>query len=528
MSTISLSKKEKYYYDDDSANRAVAFIETHIRHCKGDLAGKLFILEEWQKEDLIRPIFGWKNTDTGLRKYRSVYCEIGRKNGKSSLGAAIGLYLLFADSELGSEIFSCAGDRAQAGIIFDLAKRMILQDPMLSSKAKVFRNSITFPQKGNTYKVLSSDASLQHGHNPNGILFDELHTQKSRELYDTMQTGTGARTQPLLFTMTTAGSSKTDGNICWEVHDYAQKVKDGIINDDTFLPLIYAAEEGDDIQDPETWRKANPNLGVSISEEYLKNEAKRAAELPSYENTFKRLHLSMWTTSISKWISDSVWMENYEDIDLETLKGKKCWGGLDLASTMDLSSLVLYFPMEDQKDVVLVWFWCPEASAEIRGRKYKLPYDEWIADEYISATPGNVQDYEYIRQDINKIVEDYDLQSVAFDRWNSSQLVIQLSQQDGIPMSQFGQGYKSMSSPTKELEKLVLKKEINHLNNPVLRWQCENIQLQTDPAGNIKINKQKSSEKVDGMISLVMAIGEMMTDEAPGESIYNERGILSF
>tara|TARA_R110000868_G_scaffold350508_2_gene611755 strand:- start:501 stop:2087 length:1587 start_codon:yes stop_codon:yes gene_type:complete len=528
MSITSLSKKEKYYFDDDSADRAVAFIETHIRHCKGELAGKLFILEEWQKDDLIRPIFGWKNTDTGLRKYRSVYCEIGRKNGKSSLGAAIGLYLLFADSELGSEIFSCAGDRAQASIIFDLAKRMILQDPMLSSKAKVFRNSITFPQKGNTYKVLSSDASLQHGHNPNGILFDELHTQKSRELYDTMITGTGARTQPLLFTMTTAGSSKTDGNICWEVHDYAQKVKDGIINDDTFLPLIYSADEGDDIQDPETWKKANPNLGISISEEYLKNEAKRAAELPSYENTFKRLHLSMWTTSISKWISDSVWMENYEEIDLETLKGKKCWGGLDLASTMDLSSLALYFPMEDQKDVVLVWFWCPEASAEIRGRKYKLPYDEWIADDYIKATPGNVQDYDYIRQDINKIVENYDLQSIAFDRWNSSQLVIQLSQQDGIPMSQFGQGYKSMSSPTKELEKLVLKKEINHLNNPVLRWQCENIQLQTDPAGNIKINKQKSSEKVDGMISLVMALGEMMTDESPGESIYNERGILSF
>ena len=264
-----MSKKNKYYYDEDAANRAVAFIESHIRHCKGDLTGQLFILEEWQKKDLIEPIFGWKHKDTGLRKYRSVYCEIARKNGKSSLGAAVGLYLLFADSELGSEIFSCAGDRAQASIIFDLAKRMIQQDPILSSKAKVFRNSITFPQKGNTYKVLSAEASLHHGLNPNGILFDELHTQKSRELYDTMVTGTGARTQPLLFTMTTAGSSKTDGNICWEVHDYAQKVRDGIINDDSFLSVIYAADEDDDIQNPVTWKKANPNVGVSISEEYL-------------------------------------------------------------------------------------------------------------------------------------------------------------------------------------------------------------------------------------------------------------------
>ena len=523
-----MAKKNKYYFDEESAQRAVAFIETHIRHCKGDKAGQLFILEEWQKKDLIEPIFGWKEKDTGLRKYRSVYCEIGRKNGKSSLGAAVGLYLLFADSELGSEIFSCAGDRAQASIIFDIAKRMIKQDPLLSSKANVFRNSITFPQKGNTYKVLSADASLQHGHNPNGILFDELHTQKSRELYDTMVTGTGARTQPLLFIMTTAGSSKTDGNICWEVHDYSQKVKDKIITDETHLAVIYAADEEDDIQDPKTWRKANPNLGVSVSEEYLKKESKKASELPSYENTFKRLFLNIWTTSVTKWLSDSVWMENNEEIDLEILKGKKCWGGLDLASTLDLSSLVLYFPMEEQKDVVLVFFWCPEASAEIRGRKYKLPYEEWIANGYIKSTPGNVQDYDYIRQDINEIIKDYDLQSIAYDRWNSSQLIIQLAQQDGIPMSQFGQGYVSMSSPTKELEKIVLKKGLNHLNNPVLRWQCENVQLQTDPAGNIKINKQKSSEKVDGMVALVMSIGEMMTDESEGDSVYDERGILTF
>ena len=523
-----MNKKNKYYYDEDAANRAVAFIESHVRHCKGELAGKKFKLEKWQKEDLIKPIFGWKHKDSYLRKYRSVYCEIPRKNGKSTLGAAVALYMLFADSELGSEIFSCAGDRNQASIIFDLAKRMIQLDPILSSKAKVFRNSITFPAKGNTYRVLSADASLQHGHNPNAILFDELHTQKSRELYDTMVTGTGARTQPLLFTMTTAGASKTDGNICWEVHSYSEKVKKEIINDDTHLSVIYAADENDDIQDPKTWKKANPNLGISVSEDYLKTEAKRASELPSYENTFKRLHCNIWTTSVTKWISDSVWMENYEEIDLEFLKGKECWGGLDLASTMDLSSLVLYFPLEDKKDVVLVWFWCPEQSAELRGRKYKLPYDEWIADGYIKATEGDVQDYDFIRKDINEIIKDYNLQSIAFDRWNSSQLINQLSQQDGIPMSQFGQGYRSMSAPAKELEKKVLKKEINHLKNPVLRWQCENVSLQTDPAGNIKINKQKSSEKVDGMVALVMAIGEWMTDEHEGESIYNERGILTF
>ena len=525
MSTTSLSKK--YYYDENAADRAVAFMESHLRHCKGELAGQLIKLEDWQKNDLIKPIFGWKHKATGYRKYRSVYCCIARKNGKSTIGAMVALYMLFADSELGSEVFSCAGDKNQASIIFDLAKRMVQMDPLLSSKAKVFRNSITFPNKGNTYKVLSSDAKLQHGHNPNAVLFDELHTQKSPELFETMLTGTGARTQPLFFTMTTAGSSKTDGNIWWQQHEYSQKVKSGLINDEAHLSVIYAAEETDDIQCPKTWAKANPNMGVSVFEEYLKAESKKASELPAYENTFKRLHLNIPTTSVTKWISDSVWMENYEDIDLEKLKNKRCWGGLDLASTQDLSSLALYFPMEDQKDVVLVFFWCPEESANLRGRKYKIPYDEWIQDGYIKATPGDVQDYAYIRKDINDIIADYDLQSIAFDRWNSSMLIMQLSQDDGIPMSQFGQGYRSMSAPCKEVEKKVLKREINHLRNPVLRWQCENVSLQTDPAQNIKISKQRSSEKVDGMVALVMAVGEMMTDEHEGDSIYNERGILT-
>jgi phage terminase large subunit-like protein len=526
MSTTSLNKK--YYYDEAAADRAVAFMETHIRHCKGELAGQLIKLEDWQKDDLIRPIFGWKHKETGYRRYRSVYCCIARKNGKSTIGAMVALYMLFADSELGSEVFSCAGDKNQASIIFDLAKRMIQMDPLLSSKAKVFRNSITFPNKGNTYRVLSSDAKLQHGHNPNAVLFDELHTQKSPELYETMVTGTGARTQPLMFTMTTAGSSKTDGNIWWQIHDYSTKVKEGKIKDEAHLSVIYAAGDTDDIQDPKTWKKANPNMGISVSEEYLKAESKRASELPAYENTFKRLHLNIPTTAVTKWISDSVWMENYEKIDLEMLKGRRCWGGLDLASTMDLSSLVLYFPMEDQKDVVLVYFYCPEDSANLRGRKYKIPYDEWIKDGFIKATPGDVQDYQYIRKDINNIIKEYNLQSIAFDRWNSSQLILQLSQEDGIPMSQFGQGYRSQSAPSKELEKMVLKREINHLRNPVLRWQCENVMLQTDAADNIKINKQKSSEKVDGMVALVMAIGEMMTDEHEADSIYNERGILTF
>ena len=262
MNTISLT--DNYIYDEVEADRAVAFIETMIRHSKGELAGKLLMLEDWQKEDIIKPLFGTKHAETGLRKYRTCYVEIPRKNGKSTLGAAIALYMLFADSEKGAEVFSCAGDRAQASIIFNLAKSMVEMSPQLFKRAKVYRNSILNPSKGNTYKTLSSDASLQHGHNAHAVLFDELHTQPNRDLWDTMVTSTGARTQPLIMAITTAGASKLDGNICWEVHNYAVKVKEGIITDDTFLPVVYAASAEDDIQLEETWKKANPNYGVSI------------------------------------------------------------------------------------------------------------------------------------------------------------------------------------------------------------------------------------------------------------------------
>jgi phage terminase large subunit-like protein len=515
----------KYYYDEKEAKRAVAFIETMIRHCKGDLAGKLLKLEEWQKTDIIEPLFGWKNKETNLRKYRTCYVEIPRKNGKSTLGASIGLYMLFADNERGAEVFSCAGDRSQASIIFNLAKSMIEMSPELLTRSKLYRSSIEFPAKGNIYKVLSSDAKLQHGHNAHAVLFDELHTQPNDELWNTMITSTGARSQPLIMAITTAGASKTDNNICWQVHDYAQKVKDGIIEDESFLPVIYSADEDDDIEDEKTWIKANPNYGISIKKEYFEKESAKAMQMPSYENSFKRLHLNIWTTNVTKWISDQQWMENYEDFDIKQLEGKECYAGLDLASVRDMSALVLLFPMDDEKYVVLPFFWCPWESIYNRTMKDKLNYNQWVNEGHLIATEGDVQDYEYIRQTINELHQKYNIKSIGYDRWNSSSLVINLLG-DGLTMSPFGQGWASMSAPTKELEKLILKKQINHLNNPIMRWMMSNVALRTDPAENIKVDKAKSSEKVDGIVSLVMAIGEKLTDESPGQSIYNERGLL--
>ena len=516
----------EYYFDKEGADRAVNFIETFVRHVKGELTGQKIKLEEWQKKEVVEPIFGWKEKDTGYRKYRTAYIEIPRKNGKSSLGAAIALYMLFADSERGAEIYSCAGDRAQAAIIFGIAKKMIEFDPELSKRSELFRSSIVNASKGNTYKVLSSESRLQHGHNAHAIFFDELHTQPNRELWDAMITSTGARTQPLVMAITTAGSSKLDGNICWENHDYAIKVKEGTIEDPAFLSVIYSADEDDDITDEKTWRKANPNFDVSIRRDYIEREAKKANEMASYENTFKRLHLNIWTSTETKWISDTAWMGNDGKLDMEFLKGKECWGGLDLASTRDLSSLVLLFPMEDETFHVLPFFWIPDQTVYDRTMRDNVDYLTWKKEGLLLTTPGDVQDYAFIRKKINDLADIYNIKSIAFDRWNSSQLVNNLVE-DGAAMAPFGQGYASMSAPTKELEKMILRKQIIHGGNPVLRWQLSNVQLQEDPAGNIKINKAKSSEKVDGMVALVMSLGDWMTDTDTGTSVYDERGILT-
>ena len=513
-----------YYFDEQAADRAVSFIESYITHTKGELTNKPMKLEKWQKDDIIRPLFGWKYKETDLRKYRTCYVEIPRKNGKSTLAAAIALYILFADSERGAEIYSCAGDRNQASIIFNIAKSMVENSVELTSRSEIYRSSIINPSKGNTYKALSADAKLQHGHNAHAILFDELHTQPNRELWDTMKTSTGARTQPLLISLTTAGSSKTDGNICWEMHEYAMKVKDGVVEDEAFLPVIYRADDEDDFLEESTWKKANPNYGISVKKDYIAAESKLATELPSYENAFRRLHLNQWTTNETKWLSDSQWIACDEEINLDILKGRECYGGLDLSSTRDLSALTLVFPMDDGQVFVLPFYWLPEITASERGRKDKVPYVQWAREGFIQLTEGDVQDYNYIRHTINDLALKYRIKAIAFDRWNSTQLVNNL-QDDGAKMSPFGQGYASMSAPTKEMEKLVLKKRIVHGNNPVLRWQIQNVQLRTDPAGNIKIDKAKSSEKVDGVVSLVMGIGEWMSSDT-GVSIYDTRGII--
>ena len=509
-----------YYFDKQAADKAISFIETFITHTKGELTGKPFILEDWQKE-IVGNIFGWKNKETDLRKYRTVFIEVPRKNGKTTLCAAIGIYMLFADRERGAEIYAAAGDRNQAGIVFEIAKGMIANNVELSSRGKVFRNSITNESKGNFFQAISSDSKTKHGFNANCIIFDELHTQPNRDLWDTLTTSTGARREPLTIAITTAGYDRQ--SICYELYNYAKRVLDKSISDESFYPVIYEAEAEDDITLESTWKKANPNYGISLRKDYMERESKRAIELPSYQNTFKRLMLNIWTESQTKWIGHDEWMECHQEFDYSTLEGKECWGGLDLASTRDLSAFVLVFNVNG-KFIVKPYIFIPKENAKKRSDRDGVNYVEWLRDGHVFGTEGDVQDYHFIRAKINELSKKYRIQSICYDRWNASQIVIDL-QNDGANLDPFGQGFVSMSMPTKALEVEIIAKNIIHDNNPCLNWCLSNITIQEDPAGNIKPNKSKSVDRIDPIVALIMALGGYYSED-DGTSVYDERDLL--
>ena len=510
----------KFYFDKEAASKAVNFIELFCSHTKGELAGKPLLLEDWQKK-IVGDLFGWKNKKTKLRKYRTAFIMVARKNGKSTLCAALGLYMLYSDEEKGSEIYSAAGDRSQAGIVFDIAKQMIINNLELSKRAKVFRNSITNEAKGNFYQAISSDSKTKHGFNANCIIFDELHTQPNSDLWHTLTTSVGARRQPLTIAITTAGYDRQ--SICFEIYNYAKKVKDKIIKDDTFYTAIFEADIDDDIQAIKTFKKANPNYGISLKKEYMMRESQRAMDVPSYQNTFKRLMLNIWTDSQTAWITPKEWDQCKGEIDVNKLKGKECWAGLDLASTRDISALVLLFKV-DENFIIIPFCFIPEENAKKRSERDKVDYMTWKNQGHITTTHGDVADYNFIKKKIMDLGMEYNIQSIAYDRWNASQLVIDLTN-EGVPMSPFGMGFQSQSAPTKELEKLILGKQIIHNGNPVMNWAINNVYIQEDPAGNIKANKAKSTEKIDPVIALICALGEYMTGEDLN-SVYDGRGLL--
>lgn len=516
---------DEFYFDEQAAEVVVRFFERLLHHSKGEWAGQPFILEDWQKDEIIRPLFGWKRMDDGTRRYRKAYIEIPRKNGKSTMAAGIALFLLFADEEPGAEVYSAAADRDQAGIVFEEAKRMVEAASQLDQLAEVYKRSIVVPGTMSVYRVLSADVKTKHGLNAHGVVFDELHAQPTRDLWDTLITAIGARRQPLVVAITTAGFDRQ--SICWEQHEYARQVLKGIIEDPSYFAYMTAANQDDDWLDKEIWAKVNPNLGVTVKMDYLRNEARVAQQTPAYQNTFRRLHLNQWTQQETRWLSLDAWDACDAPFDSKLLEGAPCYGGLDLASSSDIASFVLCFPSEPGELERYAWvpfFWIPEENMVERARKDRVPYDAWVRDGLIMSTEGNVIDYAYIIRDIEDLGERYNIREIAFDRWGAFQ-VSQALEGAGFTMVGFGQGFASMAGPTKELLRLVLNQRLAHGGHPVMRWMADNMVVSTDAAGNVKPNKAKSREKIDGIVAGIMGLDRAMRHLAVG-SVYEERGLL--
>ncbi len=501
------------------ADRAVKFIE-RLKHTKGIYKGQPFKLLPFQKK-IIRDIFG--NVDeNGNRIIRTVYIELPRKNGKSAIAAAIALYLLFADKEGGAEIYGAACDTYQAAIVFEVAIDMILQSPELSKRCKILESTkrIILNKDRSFYRVLSADHKSKHGFNAHGIIFDELHAQPNRHLWDVLTTSGGTRIQPLTIAITTAGFDKN--SICYEKHRYAKQILEGVVEDPSFYPVIYSIKEGDDWQNEKTWKKANPALGKFRSIDEMRTKFKEAQHIPSVQNTFRRLYLNEWTTQSERFIDFNKWLDCAQGINWDYFDRFECCAGLDLASVGDIAAMVLVFKEEEQY-YIKPYFWCPEEKVKERYIKGETFYQDWVDQGYLDITPGNVIDYSYIRKKIADLNELYYIKQISFDRWNASEIVQNL-ENDGFMMLAFSQSMTNISAPTKELLRMILAKEIVHDSNPVLNWMCDNLAVKQDANGNIKPDKQKSTEKIDGMVALIMALDAAIRETG---MIYEDRGIIA-
>ena len=490
------------WFDEEAAQRVVDFFSV-LRHYKGEWAGQRFDLAEWQIVDVLQPLFGWMRAD-GTRRFRTAYLEIPRKNGKSSLAAGLGLYLVSSDGEPGAEVYSTATKRDQAKIVWGDAEQMVRMSPQLKRHMQTFRNNINVPESGSKFEPLGADSNRMDGLNPHANITDELHAHRDRRVWDVMVTAMGARRQPLSIAITTAGVYQPQ-SIGWEQHNHAVQVLEGTVEDDEFFAYIAAADPDDDWTDPQVWAKANPNLGISVKQDFLAAQCEKAKASTAFRNTFLRLHLNRWTAQVERWLEMDGWTACGTESDPDDLVGLQCFGGLDLASTTDIAALVLAFPDVDGTMDVLCRFWVPEERIVDRARRDRVPYDAWAEDGWITPTEGNVIDYDVIRRDVKDLGERYNIESIGFDPWNATQIATQLTD-DGLQMVPTRQGYASLSGPSKDLEGLVISHKLAHANNPVLRWMASNVAVEDDAAGNIKPSKKKSTERIDGIVALVMAI----------------------
>ena len=506
------------------ADRAVKLIN-QLTHTKGPFAGQSFNLRPWQEKQIIRPLF--KTRKDGLRQYRTCLLMLPRKNGKSELAAALAIYFLLFDGETGAEVYSAAADKDQAALVFNVAAQMIRNDPELLEECEIIdsQKRIVHRKSGSFYRAISAEAYSKHGFNASVVIYDELHAAPNRELWDVLSTSQGARSQPLMIAITTAGYDRH--SILWELYAHAKKVQENPSLDPTFLPILFEAPEGADWTNERVWKACNPALGDFRSLEEMRAACQRAQAIPAQENTFRRLYLNQWTEQSERWIDMAAWDASAGVVDLADLRGRACYLGLDLSSRTDLTAAVLVFPDEDDGATVLPFFFVPGENVAQRERADRVPYAQWIRDGLITATPGNVVDQGFIREEINRLGAEYSIQELAFDPWNATKISTELAG-DGFKVVELRQGFRSLSEPTKHLGALVTSKKLRHGGHPVLRWMASNMVVRQDPNGNMAPDKSKATERIDGIVALIMGLSRAIVAEPVADFPYNTREIEVF
>jgi phage terminase large subunit-like protein len=490
-------------FDAKEAERAIGFFD-FLRHSKGEWAGQQFALEPWQKF-IVGSIFGWRRAD-GTRRFRVAYNELSRKNGKSTLAAGVGLFATFFDNEGGAEGYVAATKRDQAKIVWSEAKRMVEASPDLRGRLMTQVANIHRLDSASKFEPLGADADSLDGLNIHCAIVDELHAHKTDEVWAKLDTATGARRQPLIFAITTAGFSRE--SVCWKQHDYSVRVLEGVVEDDSLFAYIATTDPGDAWDDPKTWAKANPNFGVSVKLDDLERKAARAREIPAEQNWFRRMHLCEWTESSTRWLDLKTWDECGEPFDETELLGRECYGGLDLARVRDVSAFVLVFPPEEEggRWHTMQRYWIPEMDITERSRRDHAPYAAWRAAGRVTATEGNTTDFRFIQSEVISLANKYDIRAIGYDRVFAGE-IIQGLQDEGLRLLDYGQGFTDMAAPVAEIERLVIGRELRHGGDPVLRWMASNAVVRSDPMGNKRIDKERSTEKVDGMVALAMGVG---------------------
>ena len=512
-----------HWFDYDAGARVIAFVENFCKHGKGEWSGTPMLLENWQKA-IILQAFGWKRAD-GYRLYRTMWLELGRKNGKSALASALGVYLLLADHEPGAEVYSSATKRDQARIVFDAAKDMINQSPALKEYVQVQRANLNVLRTRSKFEPLSSEGDTLDGLSPHGNIIDELHSHKNRVVWDKLITAQAARRQPMNLLITTAGIYDPE-QIGWQLHDHAVQILNGKVEDDSWFVWISASDQGDDPYDLSTWEKANPNLGVSIYPSFIQQRASEALSQPSSLNAFQRLHLNQWTQQLERWLDMNDWDACNHPVDLEALEERECYMGLDLSSKLDLTALALLFPPEGD-DIWRLWVqsYIPEESMAERERTEHIPYSLWEREGWITPTEGDVIDYDWILKDINELADRFNILEMGYDPWSCQQTALRCRDDIGLQVAPVRQGFMSLSEPTKEFERLVVSNKLAHGGNSCLTWQANNVSVRHDPAGNIKPDKGKTAKhKIDGIVASIIALARGSLYQ--GGSVYETEGIM--